>query len=50
VAIGKKEKNLVLKPIEINIGATNSAKTAKANVGISPIPIGFPKLGLSENN
>jgi hypothetical protein len=33
----------------IKIGAINSAKTAIINVGTSPIPIGFPKLGLSEN-
>lgn len=33
----------------MKIGAINSAKTAIINVGISPIPIGFPKLGLSEN-
>jgi hypothetical protein len=48
--LGKKLKILVLYPIIINIGAMNSANTARINVGISPMPIGFPKLGFSEIN
>ena len=44
VAAGKKLKSLVLYPMIMKIGATNSEKTASINVGTSPIPIGFEKL------
>ena len=44
ILIGKKLKSLVLYPMIMKIGATNSEKTASINVGTSPIPIGFEKL------
>ena len=50
VAAGKKLKNLVLKPIKIKIGAINSEKTARNNVGASPIPIGSENLKLPAIN
>ena len=49
VTIGRVENNFALYPIIIKIGAINSAITAIIKVGNSPMPIGFPKLGLAEN-
>ena len=47
VAAGKKLNILALNPIKIKIGAINSEKTARNNVGVSPIPIGSEKLKLA---
>lgn len=44
VAAGKKLNILALNPIKIKIGAINSEKNARNNVGVSPIPIGSEKL------
>ena len=47
VIIGKIEKNLVFKPIIINIGAINSPRTAKYRDNSFPSPIGSENLILS---
>ena len=47
VIIGKIEKNLVFKPIIINIGAINSPRTARYRDNSFPSPIGSENLILS---